>query len=214
MGETWVMAASDPWPTIHAERKALAADVDGLSDEQWKTPSLCDGWSVQDVLGHMTATTRLSGPKFFVHLIGSGFRLSAMQDKDIARETEGSPADTMERFRQVISTTTHPPGPADTWLGETIVHSEDIRRALGLSHSYDMAGLTRTADFYKKSNLVIGAKKRIDGLHLRATDTDWSTGTGPEVSGPMAALVVAMTGRKAVLDDLSGEGVDTLRSRS
>jgi hypothetical protein len=48
---------------------------------------------------------------------------------------------------------------------------------------------------------------------LRATDTDWSHGSGPEVTGPAIALVMAMTGRKAALDDLSGPGVDVLRSR-
>jgi hypothetical protein len=48
----------------------------------------------------------------------------------------------------------------------------------------------------------------------RFTDAEWSHGTGPEVSGPILALVMAMTGRKAALDDLSGEGVSTLRSRA
>jgi hypothetical protein len=70
------------------------------------------------------------------------------------------------------------------------------------------------ADFYKGSNLLIGSKNRIAGLTLRATDADWSHGTGPEVSGPILSLVMAMTGRKAADDDLTGDGVGTLRSRS
>ena len=41
---------SDIWTTVAAERGALADDLDGLSDEQWETPSLCTGWSVHDVL--------------------------------------------------------------------------------------------------------------------------------------------------------------------
>jgi hypothetical protein len=69
------------------------------------------------------------------------------------------------------------------------------------------------ADFYKGSNLLIGSKNRIAGLTLRATDTDWSHGSGPEVSGPILSLVMAMTGRKQADDDLSGDGVATLRSR-
>ncbi len=36
---------------------------------------------------------------------------------------------------------------------------------------------------------------------------------GPEVAGPVLSLVLAMTERKAALDDLSGDGVATLRSR-
>jgi hypothetical protein len=72
----------------------------------------------------------------------------------------------------------------------------------------------RVADFYKGSNLIIGAKRRIDGVTLRATDADWSHGSGPEVSGPLLSLLMAMTGRKEALDDLSGDGVATLRGRS
>jgi len=52
------------------------------------------------------------------------------------------------------------------------------------------------------------------GTTLRATDTEWQHGTGPEVSGPAIALVMAMTGRKAALDDLTGEGVAVLRDRA
>jgi hypothetical protein len=50
-------------------------------------------------------------------------------------------------------------------------------------------------------------------LTLRATDIDWSTGTGPEVAGPAISIVMAMTGRSCGLEDLKGEGVDTLRAR-
>jgi len=70
------------------------------------------------------------------------------------------------------------------------------------------------ADFYKGSNLLIGSKSRIAGLTLRATDANWSHGAGPEVSGPILSLVMAMTGRKQADDDLAGDGVATLRSRS
>jgi uncharacterized protein (TIGR03083 family) len=146
-------------------------------------------------------------------MIGSGFRFAAMANKAVARETSGSPRDTLARFKSVGTATTAPPGPVDTWLGETIVHGEDIRRPLGIEHAYPADALTRVADFYKGSNLLIGAKKRIAGLTLRATDADWSTGSGPEVTGPMISLVMAMTGRRAAMDDLAGDGVATFKSR-
>jgi hypothetical protein len=73
--------------------------------------------------------------------------------------------------------------------------------------------LVAVADFYKGSNLLIGAKRRISGLRLRATDASWSHGDGPEVSGPLASLVVAMTGRREAYADLSGEGLGTLAGR-
>ena len=208
------MAKADIWPTINAERQALADDLHSLSDDQWATASLAGGWSVRDVLAHMTATGSMNPPQFFGKLIGSGFSFEKVQAKGIAAYRGGSPADTLAAFRAIVNTSTHPPGPPDTWLGEVIVHSQDIRRPLGIIHEYPTAALMRTADFYKGSNLLIGAKKRIDGVTLRATDADWRHGSGPEAAGPLAALVMAMTGRQAVLGELTGEGVATLRSRA
>jgi hypothetical protein len=60
--------------------------------------------------------------------------------------------------------------------------------------------------------LIVGAKTRIAGLSLKATDTDWSHGDGPEVAGPILSLVLSMTGRGVALTDLAGE-VAILRSR-
>jgi uncharacterized protein (TIGR03083 family) len=202
------------WPVIHAERRALASDLEALNEAQWSTRSLCTDWTVRDVLAHMTATAKMSPPSFFVKLAGSGFSLTKLQDKDIAAERGGSPAATMSGFEAIASSTGHPPGPADTMLGETIVHSEDIRRPLGLQHAYPMPAVVQVANFFKGSNLIIGTKGRITGLSLRATDTEWSTGTGPEVAGPILALLMAMTGRKAATAELTGEGVETLASRS
>ena len=205
------MEKADIWPVIHTERKALASDLTGLGGDQWSRPSLCGGWTVRNVLAHMTATAKMTPPAFFGKLAGSGFSFNGLQEKGIAAESGGSPSDTLARFEEVISSVKHPPGPDDTMLGETIVHSQDIRGPLGIQHAYPVDAVVRVADFYKGSNLLIGTKRRIAGLRLRATDTGWSHGSGPEVSGPILSLVMAMTGRPA--DGLSGEGSATLRSR-
>jgi uncharacterized protein (TIGR03083 family) len=208
-----MMAKPSPWPYIHRERAALAADLEGLTDQQWSTPSLCPGWTVHDALGHMTATAKMSPPRFLGRLAAARFRFHDMSARNIARETACGPAATLAEFRSQVTATRKPPGPVDAMLGEAIVHSEDIRRPLGIEHGYPVEAVTRAADFYVTSNLLIGAKDRVKGLTLRASDADWSTGSGPEVAGPVLSLVLAMTGRKAALDDLSGEGVATLRSR-
>jgi uncharacterized protein (TIGR03083 family) len=204
----------DIWAVIHAERKALAADLRTLSDADWARTSLCARWTVRDVLAHMTSAAKLTPPAFLARLAGSGFSFDKVQEKGVAANRGDSPADTLAGFEAVQTSVKHPPGPADTWLGETIVHSEDIRGPLGVKHAYPTEAVVRVADFYQGSNLLIGSKRRIAGLTLRATDTDWSHGTGPEVSGPILFLVLAMTGRKAALEDLDGEGVAALRTRS
>jgi uncharacterized protein (TIGR03083 family) len=207
------MADFDLWGTIAKEREALIADVTPLTDEQWRTPSLCEGWTVEDVLGHMTATAEMSPPAFFGAMLKHRFNFEKMANAHIMERTSSGPAATLAGFRSVVSSKKHPPGPNTTWLGETVVHGEDIRRPLGIDHTYDADGLKATADFYKGSNLIIGAKKRIAGLQLRSTDVEWSHGTGALVEGPLKSLIMAMTGRKPAYDDLSGEGVATLRTR-
>jgi uncharacterized protein (TIGR03083 family) len=207
------MAASELWSMIHAERQALADDLASLSEAQWATPSLCSGWTVHDMLAHMLATAKMTPGKFFTKLAGAGFSFDAMANKDVQAEGAGGPANTLAEYRRHLGATTKPPGPADAMLGDAVIHAEDIRRPLGIKHDYPAEAVVRCLDFLKRSNLLIGSKRRISGLTLRATDTDWSTGNGPEVSGPVISLLLAMTGRSAGLDDLSGTGLDTLRSR-
>ncbi len=202
----------DIWPVIHAERKALAEDLQARQGDDWSTTSLCGQWTVRDVLAHMTSAATMTPPVFFGRLAASGFSFDKLQDKGVAGNLGSSPADTLARFEAIVGSVKHPPGPADTWLGETIVHAEDIRRPLGIKHEYPTEAVVRVADFYKGSNLLIGSKRRIGGVLLRATDADWSHGTGPELSGPILSLVMAMTGRQAPLDDLTGAGVAVLRT--
>jgi uncharacterized protein (TIGR03083 family) len=206
------MAAS-PWPTIHAERAALARDLVGLTPEHWEAPSLCSRWTVHQVLAHQVATATMTPGRFFVKFAGSRFNFAKFADKEIAREAANGPAATLAAFRQVETSTKAPPGPKDSWLGEALVHAEDIRRPLGIGHDYPLAWVTRAIEFYAKSNAIIGGKKRVAGLTLTATDTDWSRGAGPMVEGPAMALLLATCGRTLALDDLTGPGVQTLAAR-
>ena len=208
------MATTSPWPLIHAEREGLIADLGALTDQQWAAPSLCADWTVRDVLGHMISTAKTTPPKFFTSMAAAGFRFNNMNAKGVAAEATTNPADGLAHLRSHLKDTTHPPGPVEAMLGEAVIHPADIRTPLGIAHEYPEEALIRVADFYKGSNLVVGAKRRIEGLTLRATDTGWTTGSGPEVTGPHLSLILAMTGRSAALAELAGPGVDTLKSRS
>ena len=208
------MASTSPWPIIHAEREALIADLDTLTGEQWATRSLCANWTVRDVLGHMISTAKMTPPRFFASMAAAGFRFNNMNAKGVAAEATSNPADGLAHLRSHLKDTTHPPGPVEAMLGEAVIHPADIRKPLGITHEYPEEALIRVADFYKGSNLIVGAKRRIDGLALRATDTGWATGSGPEVAGPHLSLILAMTGRSAALAGLAGEGVGALRARS
>lgn len=98
-------------------------------------------------------------------------------------------------------------------LSEQVVHGEDVRRPLGIRHDPPVEALTAVARHHASTDLVVLAKGRIGGLRLVATDSDFTTGDGQEVRGRTLALVMAMTGRGVFCDELTGEGVDVLRSR-
>ncbi len=200
--------------TIRHEQEALAADLRAIDEEAWATPSLCPGWTVRDVLAHMTALAGMTPLNFFQKLMVSGFNPARLQARDIELERGSSVDETLTRFRSVSASKNRLRAvPEKTALGETVLHSEDIRRPLAIQHGYPLSALVTVADAYKGSNLVAGTKRRIAGLSLRATDIDWSTGSGPVVMGPMLSLLMAMAGRQAAIEDLKGEGVERLRSR-
>lgn len=205
--------AADIWTLVHAERTALADDLTALTTDQWSTPSLCEGWTVEQVLAHQVSTARTSALGFFSGLVKAGFSFDRFTDNGVKEGSKGGSAAVLAGYRDIATSTKAPPGPKVSWLGEELIHGEDIRRPLGLTRDYPAAAVVPTLDFYKGSNMIVGAKKRIAGLSLKATDADWSHGTGDLVSGPAISLLMAMTGRKEHLADLSGPGVEVLRNR-
>lgn len=202
------------WPTIHAERKALVDDLAGLTPEQWTTQSLCSEWNIHQVLAHQLSAAKMTPPKFFGKFAAAGFNFNKFAAKQVAVESVEGPAATLAAFRAAEPRETAPPGPKDTWLGEAFVHGEDIRRPLGITRAYPLPEVARAIALYAKSNAIIGGKTRVAGLTLKATDTDFSVGSGPLVEGPAISLLLAASGRKSALDELSGPGVETLRERS
>lgn len=75
-----------------------------------------------------------------------------------------------------------------------------------IPHGYPLPYVARAIALYAKSNAIIGGKTRVAGVTLKATDTDFSVGDGPKVSGPAISLLLAASGRKSALDEPSGPG--------
>ena len=204
---------SDLWATIAAERGALAGDLANLKPAQWARPSLCAGWTVRDVVAHLSATASLNPATFLAGMARARFKFTRFSNDQIAKHLGADPAATLAEFRGLQNSTSAPPGPQTSWLGEVVIHGADVRRPLGIPHAYTPGAVRQVSDFYKGSNLIVGAKKRIAGLALYATDHDWQHGHGDAVEGPLLSLLLAMTGRSAACDDLIGAGVPTLRGR-
>ena len=181
---------------IRDERKALAADLRGRSGEDWAARSLCGQWTVRDVLAHMTSTASLTPPAFVAKLIGSGFSFDKLQERGVAAYRGSSPAETMSNFEAVLTSVKHPRARRTPGWARRSCTPRTSGGKLGIERRYPAEAVVRVADFYKGSNLLIGSKRRIAGLALRATDANWSHGSGPGISGPILSLVTYYYGTR------------------
>ncbi|MER7550671.1 maleylpyruvate isomerase family mycothiol-dependent enzyme [Streptomyces anulatus] len=208
-------AKREVWRMVHAERAALVDDLARLDAGQWDAPSLCAGWTVRDVAAHLVDTARTTRIGFVAGLVRARFDFDRQNARGVERERGASPQETLGRLRRVVSRTTTPPAPLDTRLVEEVVHGEDIRRAVGLVRSYPQEAVVRALRLQARTPVSFGgAKETVASVRLTATDADLSIGAGPEVTGPALSLLLAVSGRRAALDELDGPGLSVLAAAS
>jgi uncharacterized protein (TIGR03083 family) len=205
----------EPWDQIKVDRESFADYLAMLSPEDWETQSLCDQWTVKGVTTHLLVTPTMSKGQVFLAFLKSGFNLDRMSGRLVDDMTGRMSTDEIvEMTRETAGARTAPPGlkPLGV-LAEVLAHTSDISLATGKPFDLPVEHYVIGLDYLKDVQPVLGCKKRIAGLQLRADDTAWTTGDGPLVEGRAKLLLSAMTGRRAALDQLTGGGVDLLRGR-
>jgi len=201
------------WALAHAERAALADDLAGLGAEQWRHPTLCGEWDVEQVVAHLTAAASLSQRQWLRSMLAARFRPDVHNQRRLAEHRGRTPAETLARFRAVITSTTAPSSHTAAYLGEIVVHAQDVRQPLGLARAPSVDALTPVAEFFARRDFAVASRTLVADLKLQAGDGPFAAGTGPLVTGSTLALVMAMAGRVPYLAELDGPGVPALRSR-
>lgn len=201
------------WAMTHGARADLAADLRVLSDDQWRTTSLCPQWDVEHVVAHLTAAASVGRLRWIRSIVAAGFRPAVHNDRRLREHLGASPTETLARFEEVGGSTLAPTGDIAAFLGEVLVHGQDIRVPLGIDHEPDLLALTAVAEFFSSRDFAVPSRSTVRGLALRATDGTFGSGTGAVVTGPTLALVMTMAGRTAYLDRLEGPGAAVLRER-
>lgn len=212
------MTADEIVYSIATANRLLAADMfEGLSEDQWRTPSLCAGWTVREILAHLVPP----GDGFTLRtVIGPLIRyrgnLDRMVDDVTRRRAQRPVAELVRQLRERAGARLKAPvvgagGP----MADTAIHLRDAARPLGLDVNPDPAVWAAVLDFLVSRPASRGfmPRHRLDGLRLAATNAPWSWGEGLELRGPGEALALAAAGRPVVLPDLSGPGVPVLSRR-
>ncbi|MDT5348188.1 MAG: hypothetical protein QOH91_1475 [Mycobacterium sp.] len=196
------------------ERRRIACVLEDLDDSQLATPSLCAGWDVKTVAAHIVSTVTDGTPAFLRLAVRRGGLARAIDD--LARRGAQRPAaEVIAGLRECADRRISPPlfGPLDP-LADVLVHSGDIRIPLGLPVEPDpqLAGLAM--DFLTGPwPLGFVPPGRLRGVSLRANDIGRTWSRGAEIRGSAAALMMAVTGRSALLHLLDGPGLERLSQR-
>lgn len=194
-----------------AERQELAAFLATLTPQQWQMPTLCDRWTVKDVLAHMISYDDLGAAGLAKRFLRG--RLLWANQAGVDEFAFRTP----EQLLELLTTHLRPRGLTAGFGGliglvDGTIHHQDIRRGLGVPRQIPPQRLHRVLTAVR-TNPRLGVPWRIRGVRLEAADLDWSTGRGALVSGTGEALLMVMAGRRGITAELTGPGRARLAER-
>ena len=208
------MNRDDVWRAIDDQRRRLVDLLEDLSDREWEHPSLCQGWTVRQVAAHVALqnTTVSDLPRGVLEMIrrrGMNGAIQAVACRHAVNPTEQIITEIRDRIGvwRPLPTVTYRESAIDY-----LVHAQDIAIPLGRHVAMPVDAAVIAAERVWASSRMFHARKRFAGYRFIATDTEWAAGSGPEVTGPISALLLLLTGRSAGLTSLSGSGAEALRA--
>jgi uncharacterized protein (TIGR03083 family) len=204
------MDSDEVWRTIDEQRSDVANLLDELSEHEWSTPSLCAAWTVREVAAHLTLAHMGLLPCLVAIGRARGSLDRMIRDTAI-RQARLSVQDYAPRLRAMIGSRRTVPFVTELEpLLDILVHAQDITQPLGRVWPMPVDAAITAADRVWSMSGPFRARRRLAGYQLVATDTRWRVGSGQRVEGPMAALLLLLTGRPAALTQLSGAGAAEL----
>lgn len=186
---TTVLDRDQIWSAIDAQRLCVADLLDELTDEQWRHPSLCRGWTVRDVAAHLTLQQLSWGDAFTAMVRYRGNIDRGIHQAARDRATALTTRQIIAAIRATVGSRRHNPGVT-------------YAAAAAVTRMWTMR--------FPPPFLATKTMKR---FQVTATDTGWSAGTGPRVHGPISAIMLVSSGRLVALPELSGPGAADLAAR-
>lgn len=215
---------------ITAHRRALAAALDGLTAEQWRGTSLCEGWTPAHVLAHQTMPFRITEQEYISGIQQYGGDFTRFSDEMAEAGSKLPPADLVAVLRDNADNPWSPPGGGLAGaLSHDVIHGLDISWPVSLSYEIPEQAMTAVLDMLT-TPLALGqdeidaaevqaAAAQADagdgtifgfplaGIRVVATDLDWSAANGAELAGTSRNLLPLLAGRRIPREHFRGEGV-------
>jgi uncharacterized protein (TIGR03083 family) len=207
------MDRDESWQVIAVQRRKLADLLDELSAAEWETPSLCTGWRVRDVAAHVALAPQ--PPTIWAmtaDAIRAKGRFHRLNHDLSVRHAQRPVTDLVDELRRHADSRRLPiVTNYRNILFDTMVHAQDIALPLGRQLPMPPSAAAAAATRVWTMGWPFWAQRRLRGVRLVATDVNWSAGTGPDVTGPIDALLLLLTGRTVSLSRLTGAGIPLVR---
>ena len=200
------------WSAVATVRLRIAGLLESLSPDEWDVASLCRGWRVRDVAGHLALVPTITTWQLLAAAPRVRFDLNRVNTLLAVRAGDAPPEQILQRLRAHAEDrrTALMLNPRDS-LFDAIVHSQDIAVPLGREFPVPAQDTRRGLERVWQMGWPFRAQRRLANLKLVATDTDWAVGDGPEVTGPALSLLLLLTGRtETATRSLNGAGVAVL----
>jgi uncharacterized protein (TIGR03083 family) len=192
---------------IAAHRRALAAALAGLTADQWRTESLCAGWTAAHVLAHQTMPFRISEQDFMAGLRQWSGDFTAFSDDVARRDSQLPPAELVAVLADNAGTAWSPPGGGLVGaLVHDVIHGLDMTWPLDIEYAIPARAMTIVLESITGpgSETLFGFP--LDGIKVTAADLGWSAGQGAELAGRSRDLVPLLASRSIPHDLFSGDG--------
>lgn len=200
------------WPITVAARRSLLSVFEQLDDDQWEVRSLCEGWTIREVLAHLTLAARPPAGRYLAALARAKGSFDKANHTLAITDARQPVSKLLTDYRSVIDHRFSPPGwPQAAPLGDILLHSLDVRLPLGLATDQPPEHYEPVLDLLLSRTGRSFTKAGRPDVGWTATDGDWSHGVGPVVRGTIADIALTTAGRVARLDRLTGEGVSVVR---
>lgn len=205
---------------IRTERLALIDFLETLSPADWAVPSLCAGWTVQDVAAHLASASGMGVGELLAVSARAGFRPNRVNLESARRWSQRGPRFILDQLRRNAEEGRRPMGTTQLMaLTDSLCHADDIRYPLGRTAPLDGESFALVAGALAGQRwpltIMVGghARSTVRGLRLVADDLAWSHGDGPEARGPAETWLRLLGGRRVGPDELTGPGAATLYAR-
>ncbi|MEU1019041.1 MULTISPECIES: maleylpyruvate isomerase family mycothiol-dependent enzyme [unclassified Streptomyces] len=196
-----ILGTDERWHIVDRERTGLTELLEGLSPEEWETPTQCGDWRVRDVAAHLTITARSTYRWALREFVRAHGDLDRMIHDSAIREAERPTADIVANLRAITGSRRLAPGttPREPLL-DILVHGQDIALALGRDRQMPPRAARDAADRVWTMRFP-PRPWPLPKARLIAIDIDWTRGQGEEIRGPISALLLLLTGRTAAAED-------------